>query len=416
MSNPNFFSDPGYTTIVLTSTLDDDVNTIQTSILINNASNFPTKGQVLIDSEIILYNSKNGNNLENCYRSNPEVHSIGSIITLLGRYSDAPIQHQQINSGWYKERGNSNKTLRIGDSNLMMPGTIRFNESNTIFQGFNGNEWVDFNATQGPTGDPGLNASQLFNFINLPVIQDSPRGEVFQSSGTTNVFLRSIQGSIVDINAGLTALSLTVENETNYVKLTPQPRPYVWDFTLNNNLSYLRSLVTDTKFKAYGTVGKWIVKNGSQIKAGMAVRLTVDVTLTKMVIEPYTYSNVNNFFNLPTNQTGLGFLGIALENKTGDSYGQSCEVCTEGITTAIIGDNSNPPSNGIQSKSEISPGLYAFINYNGSIFSPNNLTSVISILPIAGYWVDKISLSYYTSGNVVNNNLGLFYVKGGINI
>jgi hypothetical protein len=409
MSNSNFFADPGYTTIVLTSSLDEDVNTIQTTINITNGLNFPSKGQILIDSEIIVYTSKYGNTLEGCYRSNPESHSNGSIVTLFGRNPEAPIQSQQINSGWYKERGNSSKTLRIGDSNLMMPGTIRFNEYETLFQGFNGNEWVSFNSERGPTGLPGLNASQIFNFTNLPAIEDSPRGEIFQSSGTTSVYLRTIQGSIVDINAGLTTLSLTVENETNYVKLTPQPRPYVWDFTLNNNISYLKSSVSDFKFKAFGTVGKWIVKNGETIKAGMAVKL--DVSSGQMVIKPFIYTKISDF-TLSSNQDGLGFLGIALENKTG---GYSCEVCTEGITTAIIGDNGASP-NGILSKSAIAPGLYAFINYNGSVFSPNNLTSVMSILPIGGYWAETNSLDMYLSGNVGDNNLGLFYVKGGINI
>jgi hypothetical protein len=201
-------------------------------------------------------------------------------------------------------------------------------------------------------------------------------------------------------------LSLNIENNTNYIKLTPQPQPYVWDFTTNNSISYLKSLVTDTKFKAFGKVGRWIVKAGQTIKAGSAVRLAVDVSLTQMVIESYTYTN-STYFNTPANQNGLGFLGIALENKTG---GQSCEVCTEGITTAIIGEYNDIS---IQSTNTVGPGRYAFVNTNGTVFTPSNLTSLNPpfIVPIAGYWVESKTITYYISGAVVDANLGLFYVR-----
>ena len=402
----NFFADPGYSSVILSSQLNDDVNTSQKTITIDDASNFPTKGTIQIGSEVIKYNGVDNNILENCYRASPVIHNTGATVYLLARTPEAPISGSSINSGWYKERGTNSKTLRVANSNLMMPGSIRFNENTDTFQGFNGSEWVTFNAIQGPQGEPGLNASQLFTFINLPESYTGgpdERGEVYSSSGTTNVFLRSLQSGIVDINVGLTALALSIENDSDYIKLTPQPQPYDWDFTTNNSISYLKSLVSDTKFKAFGKVGRWIVKTGQTIKAGSAVRLSLDVSLTQMVIESYTYSSLSDF-NLSSNQEGLGFLGIALENKTG---GQSCEVCTEGITTAIMGDNVI-----IQSRSAIGPGQYAFVNTNGTVFTPNNLTSMSSLIaPIAGYWLEKKSITYYKTGTVVDANLGLFYVR-----
>ena len=63
-------------------------------------------------------------------------------------------------------------------------------------------------------------------------------------------------------------------------------------------------------------------------------------------------------------------LGIALENKTG---GYSCEVCTNGITMALIGNNN---TYGITSTSGIKCGMYAFANQDGSVFSPNDISSV----------------------------------------
>jgi hypothetical protein len=417
MSNKNFFSDPGYVSIILSSTLLNDINNTQTSIELVDASNFPSKGKIQINTEVIVFdgiNNINKNILENCSRINPLSHSSGTLVNLLSRTPEAPINNGQINSGWYKERGSNSKTLRISNSNLMMPGTIRFNETTTTFQGFNGNDWVTFNAEQGPTGDPGLNASQLFNFINLPedynILDDGMRGEIYESSGTTNVYLRSLQSGIVDINAGLTALSLNIENDMNYVKLTPQPQPYVWDFTTNNNISYLKSLVSDTKFKAFGKISKWIVKSDKTILAGSAVRISLESPgFTQMVIEPFTYTNLSDL-NLQSKQSGLGFLGISLENKSG---GESCEVCTEGITTAIMGEYSVSP---ITSISGVNSGLYAFVNSNGTVFTPNNLTSMNSFISlVAGYWLENKTITYYTSGSVTNNNLGLFYVKSNIN-
>ena len=48
----NFFADPG-TSFVLTTNLDGAVNNSQTSITVINASNFPSKGKILIESELI---------------------------------------------------------------------------------------------------------------------------------------------------------------------------------------------------------------------------------------------------------------------------------------------------------------------------------------------------------------------------
>jgi len=424
MSNKNFFSDPGYVSIILSSTLLNDINNTQTSIELVDASNFPSKGKIQIEDEIIIFdgiNELNKNILENCNRTNPVSHTSGTLVNLLSRTSEAPINNYQINSGWYKERGSNSKTLRISNSNLMMPGTIRFNETTTTFQGFNGNDWVTFNAVQGPPGDPGLNASQLFNFINLPeeynILDDGPRGEIYQSSGTTNVYMRSIQSGIVDINAGLTAMSLNIENDTNYVKLTPQPQPYVWDFTTNNNISYMKSLVSDTKFKAFGKISKWIVKSGKTILAGSAVRISLESPgFTQMVIEPFTYNTLSDFGLINTSELGLGFLGISLMNKSG---GESCEVCTEGITTAIIGQYIEQVSP-FPSITAVNAGKYAFVNSNSTLFTPNSLTPMKTFISlVAGYWLEKKTLNFYPSdisGSVNDDNLGLFYVKSNLNL
>jgi hypothetical protein len=420
MTNPNFFSDPGYVSNILSSTLAENINIVQNTILLTNATNFPSKGKIMIGTETIIYDGKTDNSLNNCYRVNPVEHNIGTSVILIDKLPESPIQYYRINSGWYKERGSSNKTLRVGDSNLLAPGTIRFNESTTTFQGFNGSEWVTFNAIQGPQGDPGENASQLFNFINLPNDPSNLGGKIFQSSGTTSVYFRSIQGGVVDINAGLTALSLSIINESDYVKITPQPQPYVWDFTSNNTFNNFKTLnvTSSTKLKAYGTIGKWRVKSNTTIKTGMGVRIVAEDS--NMVIEPFTYTSNDNS-NPAINQIKLGFLGIALENK---SNGESCEVCTNGITMALIGNNADI-TGGIPSTASIRCGMYAFANYDGSVFSPTNILTVSpthlsnskSFFSIAGYWVEEGSLKVYYNGSIITDNcLGLFYVQGGLNL
>ena len=163
----NFFADPGYSSIVLSSTTSGSINTTQKTIPITDASNFPTKGTIQINSEVIKYDGISENTLQNCYRVSPVIHNSGAVVSLLARAPEAPINSSSINSGWYKERGTNSKTLRVANSNLMMPGAIRFNENTDTFQGFDGSEWVTFNAVQGPQGEAGLNASQLFTFVNF---------------------------------------------------------------------------------------------------------------------------------------------------------------------------------------------------------------------------------------------------------
>lgn len=419
MSNKNFFADPG-TNYIITSTLSSTINQNVSLIPIANAGNFPDVGSIQINNEKIKYNQIISNVLQNCVRgtdsTTPATHNSGSNVILLARQGESSfaVNDSVIYPGWYKERGNNNKTLRLSDSNLMMKGTVRFNETLNIFQGFNGTTWVSFNAEKGDPGVPGNNASSIFNFTNLPN-SDTTSGKIYQSSNSTDVFLRSLKSGLVDINAGITGIqSLSITNDTNYVNLTPTPVPYVWDFTQNNynNFSFLKSTASDTKFKAFGTVSKWIVATNTTVNKGCAVRITIETiqSVKKMVIEPYIYTNLNNtnVNQFSENPKGLGFLGIALETKTA---GNTCEVCTEGITSVVLGSNSI-----ITSKNSIDgPGELGFINTDSTIFTPNNLTdpsmTMAHLITNAGYWIESDGTEIPTNGG-----LGLFYVKGSVKI
>ncbi len=423
MSNKIFFADPG-TTNVLINTLSNNITSNTTEIQLTDASNFPTKGTIQIEDEIIIYTEKSGNTLLNCLRANnPSSHTSLSVVTLLARTSEAPVPDKYY-AGWYKERGNSNSTLRVNDSNLMMRGTVRFNHATSTFQGFNGTEWVTFNAEKGDQGQQGDSAPTLFNFVNLP---DSitgipiPSGGVFSSKDNDNIYLRSIISGTFDLNSAVTNVqALNISQSQDFITLTPAPRPYVWDFSTQENcsLNYLKSDLSDAKLKAFGKVSKWLVKSGSTIVAGTAVRITLNTDSSYpnyttppspyLCIEPYTYvQNIGGstvFFE--ENKRGTSFLGIALESVTGAINGTTtCEVCTEGITTAKIGDLNNPFIFQITLSNLIDgPGASGIIGNNAEIYNVEQNSGFISNTPIAGYWLEKGTFQY---GEGV-----LFYVKG----
>ena len=408
MSNRFFFADVG-TASTLTDTLKYTITSSQTDIELNDASNFPTKGEIMIESELIKYTGRTNNILNGCLRNNnPVSHNSDVNVILQPRNGDSALATDNFYTGWYKERGSSDITLRVNDSNLMMKGTIRFNQTSNIFQGFNGTEWVTFNAEKGDTGITGQSATDQFNFINLPEIEIK-EGEIFKDKTSNDVNLRSLKSGKFDLNSGITGLdALNISKSDNYLTLTPNPQPYVWDFSTpqTSNISYLKSDLTDTKLKAFGTISKWVVKSDKSVIAGTAVRVSLstlgsgyDPSSTYLVIEPYIYTETT--FNQEIIQ-GTAFLGIALETKAG---GQTCEVCTEGITTVKIGDLNTTFNYGFSLNNTIDgPGAFAFIGSNAEIYNMNDANGFITNTPVAGYWLERGTFPY---GNGV-----LFYVKG----
>ena len=419
MSNKIFFADPG-TTSTLISYLTSNISSAQTEITLNNATNFPSVGIIQIESEIIKYTSKTSNTLTDCIRGSNNTssasHFVDTIVTLLPRDSEGPLSTDQVRPGWYKERGNSNLTLRLSDSNLMMKGTVRFNQDINTFQGYNGSEWVTFNAEKGDQGDPGQSASNQFDFINVPEGASgiNTLGRVFRNKTVDNINLRTLASGTFDINPIMTGLNaMTIDDNdltSDYITLTPNPRPYVWDFSTPQqaNITYLKSNLNDAKLKAFGQISKWLVKNTVTIYAGTAVRVTLstsqsnptyDPSTVNLVIEPFTYTEF-----VQENKAGCGFLGIALQTVTGNGTA-TCEVCTEGITTVKIGDLTTSFPYGISLSNTLNgPGAYGFVGSNAEIYNVSQSSGFISNLSVAGYWLERGVFNY---GQGV-----LFYVKG----
>lgn len=410
MSNKNFFADPG-TSYTLISNLSESINSSDTEINIINASNFPSKGTIQIGSELIKYTGKTNNTLNDCTRGTGATsHNINVVVTLIARTSEGPLGTTPFYAGWYKERGGNTTTLRVADSNLMMEGSIRFNNSTNIFQGFNGTEWVTFNAEKGDAGITGASASTLFNFINLPE-GITTNGEIFKDKTDNDIYLRSLEPGRFDLNAGVTGVeSLIINKGDDYLTLTPAPRPYVWDFSTPSlsNISFLKSSLSASKLKAFGKVSKWRVKTGSNIVAGTAVRVTLSTndshptynpTTTYLVIEPYTYTEISQ-----ESREGSAFLGIALETVTGNGTA-TCEVCTEGITTIKIGDLTTSFEYEVSLTNTLAGvGSFGFIGSNSEIYNVP-ATGFVTSPPIAGYWLEKGAFGF--GGDPV-----LFHVQG----
>jgi hypothetical protein len=409
ISDKLFFADPG-TTATLTTTLDEGatLSSSDTEITVTSAVNFPSTGRITINSETILYTGKSGSTLTGCHRGYNNTiattHADGTTVVLIARTAQNPHGTDQHHAGWYKDRGSSNKSLRLNDSDLMMSGIVRFNRDNNIFQGYNGSEWVTFNAVQGDAGPAGADANETFTFINLPEGGDND-GEIYKEVSGTDIHLRTIRSGTFDLNAGVTGLNaLGINKGSEYLTLTPTPRPYVWDFSTNetSSISFLKSGSGDTKFKAFGQVSKWKVKAGATVTVGSAVRVTLSAagsgyteSTTYLVIEPYTYSSL-----IQETREGAGFLGIALENK---SNGQTCEVCTDGVTTILLGDGDGA---GNQTSGNINgPGAYGFVGYDGQIYNESISTGISANTPVAGYWLER--------GGFATGDEVLFYVKGG---
>ena len=143
--------------------------------------------------------------------------------------------------------------------------------------------------------------------------------------------------------------SIQISQDDNYLNLRPNPHPYVWNFTNNleedgffgkdnkqytNKITNLKSLLSDTKFKAYGSIKKFISKG--TISKGLAVRLVNNTRsengedVVTLEVELY-----NSTTAVTESLQGTAFLGIALNDA---EDGNVCYVCTQGITTIKLGN------------------------------------------------------------------------------
>lgn len=315
-------------------------------------------------------------------------------------------------AGWYQVTpSSSNLALRVSSSNIGMTGEIQFtsNNGNLVFQGYNGTNWQDFNATVGPQGAPGLDFTSAVNFNNLtantsPGIQ-VPLGQVFSTTyanvaaSLSNVNIRTIAGGANVINSNLSVQSLVVSQNSNVITLTSQSLPYEWDFSgSNSQVSFLKNATADSINYGWGDVSKWTVKQGQTVVKGQAVRLDADGGgSSNVVITPMGYTSLTSA--TPYNTT-MNMLGVAMNNASG---GQTCKVCTHGITSVLC--TSNITTDFTATSSVAGVGIDGLVGKDGGIFCNTLPPVTINYYTRAGYFLE-------TGASVASNgNYALFYVE-----
>ena len=194
-------------------------------------------------------------------------------------------------AGWYQiQPSSSNIALRVAYSNIGLNGEIRLNTSviPPVFQGNNGSAWVNFNSITGPVGPKGKDFINAINFNNLGS-NTSPGtsvqlGSIFATTyanvaaNISNVNIRSIQGSSYTVNSNLSINSISLTQNSNVITINSLPLPYNWDFTGNRNtVRYLKNGSGGIN-NSWGEISNWIVKTGTTVYKGQAVRLTQDTT------------------------------------------------------------------------------------------------------------------------------------------
>ena len=311
-------------------------------------------------------------------------------------------------AGWYQiQPSSSNVALRVSNSNIGLSGEIRLNTKVTppIFQGNNGSGWVSFNATRGPTGQPGKDFTNAVNFNNL-TLNTTPGesvslGNIFATTyanvavNLSNVNIRSLQGSSYTINSNLSVNSISLTQNSNVITINASPIPYTWDFSENKNtVSYLKSNGGGNG-NGWGEISKWIVQTGQIVYKGQAVTLAKDIYSSNIVIAPFTYTTLNNI----TRISPFNMLGIATNTA---SSGNQCLVCTKGITTVKC---TNQITNDFTRSDSVSTiGIAGIVGKDGYIFNNQNSTPNVIYIK-AGYFLES-------GANVSSNdNYALFYVE-----
>ena len=213
---------------------------------------------------------------------------------------------------------------------------------------------------------------------------------------------KSIKSEEVSVN-GKTQKSISITQDPSNLNLLVNPQNYQFNFSsttqtsifgrdglsFGNKISDLvSSTTTDTVFKAFGKVNKWV--GYEAIERGTCVTITYQVVDSVPGLYVKTYSQIG----LSEQQENVDVLGIALNDTT--TTGQEVYVCQEGITTVRIANtlNVNCSSYGIMSSVSETTGRVVALGQNNNILGNT---------PVVGTFLETKSV---TAGDYI-----LFKVK-----
>ena len=313
-------------------------------------------------------------------------------------------------AGLYQVSPNtSNLSVRVNTTSdiLNLQGEIRLNTSATPkFQGYNGSGWIDFNASQGATGPKGDDFVNVVNFNNLPNSDASPvatsLGSIFAttsinaSTPSNDVNIRSLRSGINFINSNLSINSMSLYQNSNIIDLQTNPLPYKWSFTGNyNTINKIKNLSGDATNFSWGETSEWVA--GANIAKGQAVIITTNTGSSNIVIKPLIYTSLSGISPFTTPYTNM--LGIATQTVIS---GNTCIVCTKGITTALC--TSDITTDFTLTSSVSAVGIDGIVGKDGGIFCNTRPSPTVNYIK-AGYFLE--------AGNNIasNGNYILFYVN-----
>ncbi len=308
-------------------------------------------------------------------------------------------------TGFYSKKNNDLLNLRIQDSNIELEGIVRFkkygdltnnNNNNGVFEGFDGEKWVQFNALKGEKGDRGEDFNNKFRFKNT-----DGDGQIFKTTEldtnkSTEVEVRSLKSANYILNNGESVFeTMSINTEGDNILLESKPIPFSWDIS-NMSINNMKSTNSDKYFKCFGKSVFVSFEDNTTIERGRFVSLFTNKN-GSIVVKPFEYEGNLNLFMNP-----VSVYGVALED-TKDKKDGKIRVCIEGVTTvqycldhSLIDDNLMG-LNYVEKCNSI--GL---LSKNGTVFcSP--------IKPVTDY----IKVGYFIEKREFNDddNLVLFNVK-----
>ena len=295
----------------------------------------------------------------------------------------------------------------------------------TIELNTDGSKKVSTDSNYGYLNEPNTIVKPAYPYVigaykGLPEKSNFNTLSTISNSSTTSAQITTYKMNFKSLKAknnkynGSNYPAIDIYTDDNTLQLCPRPHPYIWNFTseqnedsffgksnkdYGNTISSLKSGITDTKFKAYGNVSKWICREN--ISKGLAVRLVnnkINITVNNIITEIKTLEvELYDSTTSPNERTkGTAFLGIALNDATA---GTSCFICTRGITTVKIGKTL---STGVNCGSY---GTLVFSTSKGYVIALGTTDLISADVAIAGYFLEDLT-------SIQKDDLVLFHVQG----
>jgi hypothetical protein len=327
------------------TTIERDFKGSDLRLYVKNTNDFTNSGNLLINDngEYLRYSSK-GYNYFNIIPNN----TLGIICRQGNIIKQKCISTNNNDAGWYVNTSDTNATLKVGPSNVITPGAIRYingdEEKPGYFQGCvkvseNNAEWVNFNALEGPAGKDGnINTSLCYETVG------SGEGKIFLDDiihNENSVKVRSITADKKIINGRNTESGITVKTDDNNVLIGLEDvGEVVYDLTADfNNIK--GNPEVDELLNCYGEQIRIRVCAGETVHKGQIVSIGLFKDNERDGLIYYGVKGLTiseNGEELLKYQLGNGKYSFGLCRMDG-SDGEIIKVLVRGIGLLRIGNN-----------------------------------------------------------------------------